>query len=331
MNCNQNLRIPTVALTLLLATGFLFFSALVVAGDAYPNKAIRFIVTYPPAGGVDIVARAVAQKLTQSIGQTVVIDNRPGAGGIVGMEVAARASPDGYTILIGVASYLTVNPILYKSLPYDPGKDFAPISFMGSSAYVLVVNPALPIRTTRELIAYAKANPGKLNYGSSPSGSGNHLAGELFKSMAGVDIIHVPYKGSAAALTAVLSSEVQVMFGSMVSTMSLLKSGKLRALAVTGGRSLSLPDLPTISEAALTGYYVDVWFAAMVPANTPSSIIMKLNSELATILQAPEIRQKFVDDGFEARSSTPEEVTSIMRSETAKWANLVKSANIRIE
>ncbi|MBI3938207.1 MAG: tripartite tricarboxylate transporter substrate binding protein [Betaproteobacteria bacterium] len=325
------LAVAIVGCALLVAGSQHAVAASTGSGQSYPIKPIRFVVPYPPGGGADTLARAVGQKLSENLGQQVVIDNRGGAGGIIGMETAARAQPDGYTLLLGVAAYLTVNPSLYRKLPYDPVRDYSPITLMGSSSYILVVHPSVRATTTVELIALARSRPGKMNYGSSANASGNHLAGELFKTMTGTDIVHVPYKGAAAALTALLSGEVQVMFGSMLSTLPHVKSGRLRALAVTAGRSPAAPELPTIAESGVPGYYVDVWMAALAPAGTPRTIIRRLNSEFARALAFPAVRERLLVEGFEVKPGSPEELAALIKSETAKWEKVVRAANIRVE
>ena len=297
----------------------------------YPNRPIRFIVGFPAGGGSDILARMIGQKLHENQGQQVVIDNRPGASGVIAAQIAARSEPDGYTIFMGTSGSLAVQVSLYKKLGYAPRKDFAPVSLVASAQSILVVHPALPANSVRELIAVAKQRPGDLSYASTGIGTSGHLAGELFKYMTGVDIVHVPYKGPAA-MTDLVSGQVHLIFGRIPVVLPHLKSGRLRALAVTGTkRSALLPALPTISESALPGFEVTAWFGIVVPSGTARPIIMKLNAEILRILADPTVRQRLINDDFEPLTSTPEEFAAHITTETAKWAKVIRAAGIRAD
>jgi tripartite-type tricarboxylate transporter receptor subunit TctC len=301
------------------------------SAQAYPNKPIRWIVPFPPGGAADIVSRTVGGKLTEAWGQQVVIDNRPGAGGNIAAELVAKAIPDGYTVIIVPATH-TTNPTLYARLPYDPVKDFAPVTLVSSSPLVLVVHPAVPASSVRELIALAKAKPGQLNYASSGIGVSAHLAAELFKFTVGVDIVHIPYKGQPPAMIDLLSGQVQLMFANMPVALPQIKAGKLRPLAVTTlKRTPNLPGLPTVADAGLPGFEVNQWSGLLVPAGTPRSVISKLHGEIARILQLPDVRESFVNQGFEPVGNTPAEFAAYISAEIAKWAKLIRDAGIRAE
>lgn len=298
--------------------------------NAYPTKPIRFIVPFPPSGGTDILARYIADKLTEGLGQQVVVDNRVGAGGILGEELAAKSAPDGYVIILVAISH-AVNPGLHKKLPYDTVKDFAPVGLLVSVANILVVNPGVPVKSVPELIALAKAKPGALNYGSAGNGSSPHLAGELFKAMAGVEIVRVSYRGGALALTDLLGARIQLMFAVIPTGLPLARTGRLRALAVTSAkRSAAAPDLPTISEF-VPGYEFIGWQGVLAPAGTPKSIVATLNREIVKILHMPDARNRFSSEGFEVIGGTPEDFSAFLKSELAKWSNLLRDAGIRAE
>lgn len=299
--------------------------------QVYPTKPIRMIVPFPPTAGSDIVARLVGQVLAVRLGQSVVVDNRPGAGGTLGAELAAKATPDGYTLLTISTSH-TVNVTLYSRLPYHMDKDFAPVARVASTAPMLSVNLSVPAASIKELIALAKSRPGQLNFASSGVGSSSHLAGELFLSMAGISLVHVPYKGSGPALSGLLAGEVQVAFFSIPSTLPHVKTGKLRALAVgSRARSQLLPDLPTIAESGVPNYDADTWYGVLAPARTPKGIIGRLNEEISSSLQTAEMRERLLRLGAEPFSSTPEKFADYIKSETAKYAKIVKDIGIRIE
>jgi tripartite-type tricarboxylate transporter receptor subunit TctC len=300
--------------------------------QAYPTKPIRLVVPFPPGGATDILARAVAQKLTDKWGQPVVVDNRPGAGGNIGSELVAKAAPDGYTLEMGTVGTHAINASLYAKMPYDHVKDFAPVILVAGVPNVLEVNPSLPVNTVQELIAYAKANPGKLNFASSGNGTSIHLAGELFKVMAGVQMTHIPYKGSGPALQDLIGGQVQLMFDNLPPSLPQIKAGKLRALAVTSStRSPALPDTPTIAESGLPGYEASSWFGVLAPAGTPPAIIAKLNAEIAAWLATPEAKEKMVALGANIGGGSPEDFAKHIAAETAKWQKVVKESGAKVD
>ena len=300
--------------------------------QTYPSKPIRIVVPFPAGGTTDVLARAVAQKLTESLGQAVVVDNRPGAGGNIGAELVAKSPPDGYTLLMGTVGTHAINPGLYPKMPYDHVKDFAPVILVAGVPNVLVVNPALPFNSVKELIAYAKANPGKLNFASSGNGTSIHLSGELFKTMADVQIMHVPYKGSSPALQDLVGGQVQIMFDNLPSSLALIKAGKLKALAVTSlARAAALPDVPTLAESGLPGFEASSWFGLLAPAGTPQPVIAKLNADVAKWLASPEAREKLLAQGAIAAGGTPEDFAKHIAAETAKWQKVVKDSGAKID
>ena len=302
------------------------------AADAYPAKPVRFVVAFPPGGGTDIIARAIAQKLAERIAQQVVVDNRPGAGGNIGTDIVAKSAPDGYTMLMGSAGPLAINASLFGKMPFDPIKDLAPVTLAASTPNVLVVHPSLRVATVKELIALAKARPGEINFASSGHGTPAHLAGELFNSMVGVKMVHVPYKGAAPALADLLGGQVQLMFSTMPPALPHVKDGKLRALAVTSAkRSPAAPDLPTLDEIALPGFEANTWHGVVVPAGTPATIVARLNREIVAILHLPDVVERFSSQGAEALGSTPEEFAAYIRSETLKWAKVVRDSGAKAE
>jgi tripartite-type tricarboxylate transporter receptor subunit TctC len=297
--------------------------------DRYPNRPIRFVVANSPGGGLDITARTVSPRLNSALGQQIVIDNRPGAAGSLAAEITAKSAPDGYTVLMGAIGNLAVNVSLYKGLDYHPLKDLAPVTFAVSGSNVLVVNPTVPAHTVQELIALARAQPGRLTYGSSGSGNAGHLAGELFKSMAKVDMVHVPYKGGAPAMIDLIAGQVQLVFSSAPTAVPQVKAGKVRGLAVTTlKRSTVLPDLPTIAESGLAGYEADNWYGVVTTAGTPRAIVDYLNVEISRALLTPEVKQLLFTQGLEVRTSTPAEFGAYMKSEFDKWAKVIKDAGI---
>ena len=300
--------------------------------QGYPAKTVRVIVPYPPGGGTDTIARPLAQKLTESFGQQVIIDNRGGAGGNVGMELAARAAPDGYTLVIGLTAQLAVNPALYRKLPYDPVKDYEPITLIGAGAYLLVVHPSLPVKDVKELVVLAKARPGQITYASSGNGSGGHLCMELFKTMTGTNFVHVPYKGGGPALVDTLAGQVQVLFTPPVSATQHVQSGRLRALAVsTVRRSSGMPDLPTIAESGVPGYDSGVWYGVLAPAGTPREIVMRVNGDVVKALQQPDFRTMLIANSIDPIGSSPEVLAQFIRIEMAKWAKVVRDADVRVD
>ena len=299
---------------------------------AYPTKPIRLVVPFPPGGATDILARNVAQKLSETWGQSVVVDNRPGAGGNIGSELVAKAAPDGYTLEMGTVGTHAINASLYSKMPYDHVKDFAPIILVAGVPNVLVVNPSVPVNSVQELIAYAKANPGKLKFASSGPGTSIHLSGELFKVMAGVQMTHVPYKGSAPALQDLLGGQVQLMFDNLPPSLPQIKAGKLHALAVTSlTRAPALPDVPTIAESGLPGFEASSWFGILAPAGTPPAIIAKVNAEVAKWLASPEGKDKLVAIGANAGGGSPEDFARHIQVETAKWAKVVKESGAKVD
>jgi tripartite-type tricarboxylate transporter receptor subunit TctC len=297
----------------------------------YPSKPVRLVVGYPPGGAVDAIARVLAQPLGQAFGQQFVIENRGGASGIIGADVTAKSPPDGYTLIVLSGTH-TVNPSLYKKLPYDTERDFAAISMLASSAYILVVHPSLPVKSVRELIAFAKKNRGQINYASSGNAGMPHLSGELFKVKSGIEMTHIPYKGSAAVTTAVLSGEVPIMFSNLISTMPQVQAGRFRALGVTGlARIAAAPDVPTIAEAGLPGYEVVGWYGFMAPANTPAEIINRLSAQTAKALQAPEVLKRFANEGIDAVGSTPEAFAKVIREDIVKWGEVVRQSGAKVD
>src|SRR6266446_4235291 len=311
-------------------------AALAISASAqaqvYPAKPIRMIVAYPPGGGTDIVGRMVAQKLGESLGQSVVVENRGGASGNIGTELAARAAPDGYTILMGNVAPNAINASLFKNLPFDPVADFAPVSLVASTPNILVVHPSTPARTVKEVIALAKAKPGTLNFASAGVGSSSHLAGELFRILAGADIVHVPYKGAGPAMIDVLSGRIQLYFATMPAAMPHVKSGKLAPIAVTSAkRSQALPELPTIAESGVPGYEASTWYGLLAPAHTPNAVIARLHEGVVKILADPALHEKLADQGFEPVGSSPEEFGAHINSEITKWSKVIRDAGIRPE
>lgn len=302
-----------------------------VASQAYPIKPIRVVLPVAAGGGTDALARIIGPKLAEALGQGLVIDNRVGAGGNIAIEIVAKAIPDGYTLFLGVGARLMVNP-LTSNLRFNAIRDFAPITQLAAAQYILVVHPSVPARTVNELIALAKAKPDSLNYSSSGVGSGLHLAAELFKSRTGIDIGHVPYKGGGPAAAAVLGGEVQVLFGSFATTLPHVKTGKLRALAVTSAkRSQLIPQLATIDESGFPGYNFTVWDGVFAPSGTPRVIVSRLHSEITKVLAMPETRELFGRVGYEVTGTTPEELSAIIRAESAIWTKVIKGGNIGTE
>jgi tripartite-type tricarboxylate transporter receptor subunit TctC len=315
-----------------LLIAFALLLPLVAAAQAYPSKPIRFVVPYPPGGPLDTVARLVGQRVSESVRQPVIVDNKPGAGGNIGADAVAKSPPDGYTILMGAVATHAINPTLYASIPYDAQKDFIPVTQLASTPNVLVVNPALPVHDLREFIAYAKAHPGQLNFGSGSTGSAGHLAGELFKSLAGVDMTHVPYKGAAPAMNDLIGGQIQLMFDNLASSLGQIKAGKVRALAVTTARRTELaPELPTIAESGLPGFDINTWFGIFVPAGTPAPVVQRLHEEFVKALEAPDVRARMLGLGAEPVGSTPEQFAQYIRAEAVKYAKLVKASGAKAD
>ncbi len=302
------------------------------AQTAYPAKAIRMIVPSAPGSGPDIMARTIAQKMSEAWGQQVVVEARPGAGGIIGSEAAAKAAPDGYTLIMGNAGSHSVNPGLYKKLPYDPLRDFAPVALVSSAPNILIVHPSLPVKSAKDLIALAKARPGELTFGSGGNGSTAHLSGEMFRTMAGIRLVHVPFKGAPAAVVGVITREISMAVLNLPPALPHVKSGRLKALGVsTTKRSASIPDLPTIAESGLPGYSATAWYGVLAPTGTPRDIIGKLNAEIVKILGNDDVRKRIASDGGEVIGSTPEEFTQVMKTDIAKWAGVVKASGAQVD
>ncbi len=297
----------------------------------YPVKPVRLVVVYPPGGGIDILARAIGQKLTDAWGAPIIVDNRPGAGTTIGATIVAKAAPDGYTLLMTDVSF-AITPSLYAHLPYDPLKELEPITLVNRVTDILVVHPSLPVNSVKELIAYAKANPGKILYASAGNGTLNHLAPEMLKVMAGFDMVHVPYKGAIAALADVISGREQLYIGALISTVPHIRANRLRALAITGkSRSAVFPDLPTIAESGIADYDVSAWYGLLAPAGISRQIVDRLNKEVRKAIQEPDIKQRLAADGSEAVGSSPEEFGTFIRSEIKKWAKAVKAAGATVD
>ena len=302
-----------------------------VCGQAYPAKPIRFIVPYAPGGGTDIVSRLLGQELGDAFGQQVIIDNRPGAGGTLGTDHAAKSPPDGYTMVLNGSS-VALAPTLYTHLPYDTLRDLAPVSLVASQPNILAVHPSLPVQTVKQLLALAKAKPGVINYASGGNGSANQLATELLKLMTDTDFTHVPYKGTGPSLTDLLSGQVQMTISVMAAMLPFVNSGRLRALAVTGSkRSAAAPDIPTLAEAGVPGYEYDTWYGIQLPAKAPRPIVDQLNAEIGRILQKPQVRNRYAANGLDPVASSPEEFSALLRSEIPKWAKVIKAAGIAVQ
>ncbi|MGZ9012192.1 MAG: Bug family tripartite tricarboxylate transporter substrate binding protein [Burkholderiales bacterium] len=297
----------------------------------FPVKPIRLVIPYPPGGGTDTIGRPLVQRLGENLKQQVIVDNRGGAGGNIGMEIAAKSPPDGYTLVLAITAQLAVNPALYKKLPYDPVKDFEPISLLATGPYLLLVHPSLPAKSLKELIALARARPGQINYASSGNGSGGHLAAALLENMANIKMLHIPYKGGGPALVDLLAGNVQVLYATYATSRPHIDSGRVRALGVSTARRLTGVDIPTIAEQGLPGYDAGVWYAVLAPAGTPRDIVAKLNAEFVRALGSLEIKALLAKASIEPIGSTPEELAKFMKEEIAKWAKVVKSANVHID
>ena len=302
------------------------------AAQSYPSKPIHFVVPYPAGGPLDAVARLLGQKVSQSVHQPVIVENKAGAGGNIGADAVAKSPPDGYTILMGAVATHAINPTLYASIPYDPVRDFIPVTQVASTPNVLVVNPSLPVKSVRDFVAYAKANPGKLNFGSGSTGSAGHLAGELFKSMAGIDMTHVPYKGAAPAMQALIAGDVQLIFDNLASSLGQIRAGNVRALAVTTARRSALaPELPAIAESGLPGFDIGTWFGIFVPAATPRDVVEKLHGEFTRALAERDVRDTMLKLGAEPVGSRPEEFAAYIRAEAQKYARIIKASGAKAD
>lgn len=298
----------------------------------YPVKPIRIIVTFPPGGPSDFVARALGQKLTEAWGQQVVVDNRGGAGGVVGVEAAARANPDGYTLLQGQSGGMSINPALHPKLSYDPFRDFAPVSMLVVNPQMLVAHPSLPAKTVKQLIALAKSKPGQISYASAGYGSAQHLGMEMLKAMAGIDVLHVPYKGTGPALVDLFSGQVSLQFTSMPAVLPHVKAGKLNGIAVgSAKRSPAVPEVPTVAESGVSGFEFVAWYGLFAPAATPGNIVSRINAQVVKLLGEPELSQRLAGQGAEPSPSTPEGLARYMREDHERWKKVIRAANIRVE
>ena len=303
-----------------------------VGAQSYPNKPVKMIVTFAAGGGADFMGRLIGQKLTETMGQPVIVDNRAGAGGAIGNEAVAKAPPDGYTLLLGAAGPLVISPALYAKMSYDVVKDLAPVTLLAHVPFALCAHPSVPAATVKELIALAKRTPGKLNFGSSGTAGAPHLAGELFKASAGVDLLHVPYKGLAPAITDLIGGQLDLIFADVNLVKPHVEGKRIRGLAVTGAtRSAILPQLPTVSEAALPGYQAGTWYGVLAPAGVSREIIAKLHAEIIRILGSAEIKERLATQGAEPAGNTPEQFAAMIRAELDKWAKVVKAANIKLD
>jgi len=325
-SCNLNARLRAVLLALAGSA-----VALGASAQTYPSRPVRFIVPFPPGGGNDIVGRIVALRLSEALGQPVVVDNRGGAGGTIGTDIVAKSPPDGHTLLINNIS-LAVNATLFEKLPYDTLRELAPVTLVGRQPNLLVVNPSVPAQSVRELLALAKAKPGQINYGSGGVGTASHLATELMKLTAQIELVHVPYKGLGPALTDLIGGQVQLIISTMASASPQVKAGKLRALAVTTARRSSFfPEVPTMDEAGVRGYEFDTWYGLLVPAGTPRPIVQRLNQETARVLNSAAVKEQFTPQGLEAAPGSPEQFGAYLKAEVDKWRKVVKASGAKPE
>ena len=330
MTAAKNARPAAALLLLALAAGTL--APAPATAQAWPAKPVRMVVPFPPAGGTDVIARVIGPRLGEALGQQVLIDNRAGANGNVGTELVARAAPDGYTVLLNGGGTLAVNPSLYSRLPYDSVRDFAPVSMVALQPSVLVVHPSVPARSVSELITLARSRPGQLNYASSGSGSLAHLCAEVFKRMAKIDMLHVPYKGAGPSLADLLAGQVHLIFASSPSVMPHVRNGRLRALGVTTAKRVrATPEVPTIAEAGLPGFELTGWYGLLAPAGTPSPVVNRLNVDLVKTLNVADVQEKLVDQGLEVSTSTPREFADFLKAEIAKYARVVREAGVKVD
>ena len=317
---------------LLLVALFLQCSALPVLAQSYPVRPVRVIVGFAPGGGTDILARALSQQLTESLGQSFTVDNRTGAGGMIAAELGARAAPDGYTLLVGSLAAFAINPNLMSKIAYDPIKSYAPVGMFAALSYAVDVHPSLPVRSIKELIALARSKPGQLNFGTAGQGSSTQLAIEQFMLAANVKMTHVPYKGNTPAMTALMSGEVAMVFDPVLSSLPLSKSGRVRVLAVTTAkRSALLPDVPTVDEAGLKGYSAGNWFGIFAPAGTPAAIVERLNGAINAAMTSQQMKDRLLTQGADPLSGTPQQLADLVRSELDKYGKIIKSAGIKVE
>lgn len=327
----MNLSTVVVCVAALLAAGAAHAQQ-APSGAGYPSKPIKMVMPFPAGGPTDILGRLLGQKLTEAWGQNVVIDNRPGGAGMIGSVVAARSPPDGYTLFLGGISTLAVAPFVQKNMPYDPIRDFQPVTQTTISPLLLMVHPSLPVKTVKAFVALARARPGEINYASSGPGGSGHLAGELFKMVTKTNLVHVPYRGAPPALTDLIGGQVQVMFGTMLAAVPHVRAGKIRAVAVTGPRrSIAVPEVPTFAESGLSGYDASSWNGILVPTGTPRAIVDKLNAELVKILHASNVLDRLAGDGPIPVGNTPEAFAAFIKAEQAKWSKVIRDANVRID
>ena len=325
MPCSQSFRLALCAI-------FSLVTSHAAIAQTYPSKPIRIVLGFPPGGATDILSRDFAAKLGEELKQQVIIENKPGAGGTIGADLVANAPPDGYTLTIGTSSNHAIAVSLYKKLPYDPVKDFAPITMLAVSQNVVVINPQIPVGNIKELVAYAKANPAKMNFGSSGNGTISHLTGEMFNTLSATQIIHIPYKGSAFVFPDLISGQISMMFDSTISIAPLLKSGKVKALAVTGAsRSRIMPELPTVAESGYPGFESTNWFGFFAPAATPKDIVATLHAASIKVLSMPELQQRFANQGAEVVANKPDEAAAMLKADIAKWAEVAKLSGAKID
>ncbi len=302
------------------------------AAQAYPTKTVRIVAPFAAGSTIDILGRLIAPKLFEALGQPVIVEDRPGAGGMIGLDFVAKSPPDGHTLVIGALGPLAMNPALYPKTPFDPVQDFAAVSLLATGPVVIVVHPSIPVRNVKELVELAKKRPGQLNFGSPGVGTSPHLTGELFKLITKTDIVHIPYKGNAEAITDLIGGQLSLVFTGVPPVVPLAKAGKVRLLATTGKQRLvNLPDVPTIREAGVEGADVLIWYGVVAPAATPKDVIARLNREIVKIMAAPEVREKFAQQGVDPASSTPEEFAQLIRDEVARWSKVIRSAGIKLE
>jgi tripartite-type tricarboxylate transporter receptor subunit TctC len=318
--------------TLVVLFGMAWAAAFGVHAQSYPNRPIRLVVPYPPGGTADLLARVLGQRLGETLGQPIIIEDRGGAGGNIATDLVAKSAPDGYTLLMANASVLAINPTLFGSLPFDPVRDFAPISLVADVPLILVVHPSLPVKSVKELVALAKARPGEINYAAAGLGSTTHLSMELFKTMAGVKIVTIPFKGSGPALAALIAGQVPVMFELFPTALGFVKSGKLRPLAVTSSvRSPLMPELPTVAETGLPGFEVASWFGVVAPADTPKEIVARLNADIVRIVSSADMRERLAGLGAEPHANSPEQFSQFILTEFKKWAQVIKDSGAHVE
>ena len=316
----------------LFLLGCVCLSSFNAYAQTYPSKPVRIIVMYGPGSTIDIIARLISPKMTESLGQPVIVENRPGAGGAIGMDMAAKAVPDGHTLTIGATGPSVTNPLLYPKTPFDPLRDFSYVSQLATGPAVIAVHPSVPAKTLKELVVLAKARPGQLNYGTPGVGTSPHLAGELFKMVSATNIVHIPYKGNAEAITDLLGGQISIVFTGVPPVVPLTQAGKVKLLATTGVKRIpALPNLPTIAEAGYAGAGMSIWYGLAAPAGTPREIVTRLNKEMARIMALPDIKERFIQLGTEPATSTPEEFTALVREELAKWSKVIRAAGIKVD